>query len=77
MTHMRSLTHLFEINPVLKNDNKILAVDAKVTLDDNALFRHQDYLEMRDIREENSIEVEAKEAGLNYVALEGNVGCYG
>ena len=65
---------LFEINPVLKtSDNKVLAVDAKVTIDDNALFRHKDYLEMRDIREENPIEVEAKEAGLNYVDLEGNV----
>ena len=67
---------LFEINPVLKtSDNKILAVDAKVSIDDNALFRHKDYLEMRDIREENPIEVEAKEAGLNYVDLDGNVGC--
>ena len=67
---------LFEINPVLKtSDNKVLAVDAKVTIDDNALFRHQDYLELRDIREENPIEVEAKEAGLNYVDLDGNVGC--
>ena len=67
---------LFEINPVLKtSDNKVLAVDAKVTIDDNALFRHKDYLEMRDIREENPIEVEAKEAGLNYVDLDGNVGC--
>ena len=72
----KSDSSLFEINPVLKtSDNKILAVDAKVTLDDNALFRHQDYLEMRDIREENSIEVQAKEAGLNYVDLDGNVGC--
>ena len=72
----KSDSSLFEINPVLKtSDNRILAVDAKVTLDDNALFRHQDYLEMRDIREENSIEVEAKEAGLNYVDLDGNVGC--
>ena len=67
---------LFEINPVLKtSDNKVLAVDAKVTIDDNALFRHKDYLELRDIREENPIEVEAKEAGLNYVDLDGNVGC--
>ena len=67
---------LFEINPVLKtSDDKVLAVDAKVTIDDNALFRHKDYLEMRDIREENPIEVEAKEAGLNYVDLDGNVGC--
>ncbi|MDO5608832.1 MAG: ADP-forming succinate--CoA ligase subunit beta [Capnocytophaga sp.] len=67
---------LFEINPVLKtSDNKILAVDAKVTLDDNALYRHRQYTEMRDIREENPIEVEAKAVGLNYVALDGNVGC--
>ena len=67
---------LFEINPVLKtSDNKILAVDAKVTLDDNALYRHKNYVDMRDIREENPIEVEAKEAGLNYVDLDGNVGC--
>ncbi|HFS67176.1 MAG TPA: ADP-forming succinate--CoA ligase subunit beta [Flavobacteriia bacterium] len=67
---------LFEINPVLKtSDDKIIAVDAKVTLDDNALFRHKDYLNYRDIREENPIEVEAKEAGLNYVDLDGNVGC--
>tara|TARA_B100000809_G_scaffold257341_2_gene298772 strand:- start:4854 stop:6074 length:1221 start_codon:yes stop_codon:yes gene_type:complete len=67
---------MFEINPVLKtSDNKILAVDAKVTLDENALYRHKDYLEMRDIREENPIEVEAKAVGLNYVDLDGNVGC--
>lgn len=67
---------LFEINPVLKtSDNKILAVDAKVVLDDNALFRQKAYAEMRDIREENPIEVEAKEVGLNYVDLDGNVGC--
>ena len=67
---------MFEINPVLKtSDNKILAVDAKVTIDENALFRHPDYLELRDIREENPIEVEAKAAGLNYVDLDGNVGC--
>ncbi|MFK7748236.1 MAG: ADP-forming succinate--CoA ligase subunit beta [Kordia sp.] len=67
---------LFEINPVLKtSDNKIMAVDAKVTLDENALFRHKDYAAMRDLREENPIEVEAKEVGLNYVDLDGNVGC--
>ncbi len=72
----KSDASLFEINPVLKtSDNKILAVDAKVTLDDNALFRHKDYLELRDIREENPIEVEAGALGLNYVDLEGNVGC--
>ncbi|THD65739.1 ADP-forming succinate--CoA ligase subunit beta [Robertkochia marina] len=67
---------LFEINPVLKtSDDKIMAVDAKVTLDDNALYRHKDYAEMRDLREEDPIEVEAKEAGLNFVNLDGNVGC--
>ena len=67
---------LFEINPVLKtSDDQILAVDAKVSLDDNALFRHKDYAALRDLREENPIEVEAKAAGLNYVDLEGNVGC--
>jgi succinyl-CoA synthetase beta subunit len=72
----KSDASLFEINPVLKtSDNKIMAVDAKVTIDDNALYRHKDYIDLRDIREENSIEVEAKEAGLNYVDLDGNVGC--
>ena len=67
---------LFEINPVLKtSDNKIIAVDAKVTLDDNALFRHPDFAAMRDIREENPTDVAAREVGLNYVQLDGNVGC--
>ena len=67
---------MFEINPVLKtSDNKILAVDAKVNIDDNALYRQPKYAEMRDIREENPIEVEAKEVGLNYVDLDGTVGC--
>ena len=67
---------MFEINPVLKtSDNKILAVDAKVVLDDNALYRQKNYAEMRDILEENPIEVEAKEVGLNYVDLDGTVGC--
>jgi succinyl-CoA synthetase beta subunit len=67
---------LFEINPVLKtSDNKILAVDAKVVLDNNALYRHKDYADLRDLREENPIEVEANAAGLNYVDLDGNVGC--
>lgn len=74
--YINSDSSLFEINPVLKtSDDRIIAVDAKVTLDDNALFRHKDYVEMRDIREENPIEVEAKAAGLNYVDLDGNVGC--
>ena len=67
---------LFEINPVLKtSDNKIIAVDAKVTLDDNALFRQPDFAAMRDIREENPTDVAAREVGLNYVQLDGNVGC--
>ncbi len=67
---------LFEINPVLKtSDDKILAVDSKVVLDDNALFRHKDLAMLRDLREENEIEVEANAAGLNYVDLDGNVGC--
>ena len=74
--YVNSDSSLFEINPVLKtSDNKILAVDAKVSIDDNALFRHKDYLALRDIREENPIEVEAGEVGLNYVDLDGNVGC--
>ncbi len=67
---------LFEINPVLKTSNdNIIAVDSKVTLDDNALFRHKDFEALRDLSEENPIEVEAKEVGLNYVDLDGNVGC--
>ena len=67
---------LFEINPVLKtSDDRIAAVDAKVRLDGNALYRHPDYAEMRDKTEEDPIEVEAGEAGLNYVKLDGNVGC--
>lgn len=67
---------LFEINPVLKtSDDKILAVDSKVTVDANALYRHKDIAEMRDKTEEDPMEVEAGEIGLNYVKLDGNVGC--
>ena len=67
---------LFEINPVLKtSDDRILAVDAKVSLDDSALYRHKDYAEMRDKREEDPTEVKAKEVGLSFVNLDGNVGC--
>ena len=74
--YIKSDASLFEINPVLKtSDQKIMAVDAKVTIDDNALFRHKDYLELRDKREENPVEVEASDMGLNYVDLDGNVGC--
>ena len=67
---------MFEINPVLKtSDNKILAVDAKVNLDDNALYRHADFIPLRDITEEDPLEVEASKNDLNYVKLDGNVGC--
>ena len=67
---------LFEINPCLKTgDDRIVAVDAKVTIDDNALFRHPDLEALRDTDEEDPTEVEAKSYGLNYVKLEGNVGC--
>ncbi len=74
--YTESDSSLFEINPVLKtSDDNILAVDSKVTLDDSALFRHKDYQVLRDVREEDPAEVEAKEAGLSYVNLDGNVGC--
>ena len=74
--YLGSDASLFEINPVLKtSDDKIIAVDAKVTLDENALFRHKEYAELRDLLEENPTEVEAREVGLNYIALDGNVGC--
>lgn len=67
---------MFEINPVLKtSDDKIIAVDAKVDLDENALYRHKDYALLRDTSEEDPMEVEAKESNLNYVKLDGNVGC--
>ncbi|MCB9187586.1 MAG: ADP-forming succinate--CoA ligase subunit beta [Flavobacteriales bacterium] len=74
--YVSSDSSMFEINPVLKtSDDKILAVDAKVTLDGNALYRHKDYAEMRDESEEDPTEVEAGKVGLNYVKLDGNVGC--
>jgi succinyl-CoA synthetase beta subunit len=67
---------LLEINPVLKtSDERILAVDCKLILDDNALFRHRDLAEMRDLNEEDPVEVEAGKYNLNYVRLDGNVGC--
>ena len=67
---------MFEINPVLKtSDNKILAVDAKVNIDDNALFRNKNIEELRDLSEEDPAEVEANKVGLSYVKLDGNVGC--
>jgi succinyl-CoA synthetase beta subunit len=74
--YMGSDASLFEINPVLKtSDDKIIAVDAKVTLDDNGLFRHKELEALRDLSEENPVEVEAREVGLSYVDLDGNVGC--
>lgn len=67
---------LFEINPVLKtSDDKIIAVDSKVSLDDNALYRHKDYAALRDEAEEDPTEVEAKKHHLNFIKLDGNVGC--
>lgn len=67
---------LFEINPCMKTgEDNIVAVDCKVTLDENALFRHKDLAELRDLSEEDPTEVEAKNFGLNYVNLDGNVGC--
>jgi succinyl-CoA synthetase beta subunit len=67
---------LAEINPfVLTKDGKVFALDAKVTLDDNALFRHKDLLQLRDLNEEDPLEVEASKFGLNYIKLDGTVGC--
>ncbi len=67
---------MFEINPVLKtSDDKVIAVDAKVNIDENALYRHPNLLALRDILEEDPTEVEAGEHNLNYVKLDGNVGC--
>jgi succinyl-CoA synthetase beta subunit len=67
---------LIEINPLVKtSDNKLFAADAKIIIDDNALFRHPDLAEMRDVNEEDPSEVEAGYYGLNFVKLNGNVGC--
>ena len=75
-SYISSDSSLFEINPVLKtSDDKIMAVDAKVTLDDNSIFRHKEYESWRDLKEENPVEIEARAVGLNYVDLGGNVGC--
>ena len=75
-SYVSSDSSLFEINPVLKtSDDIIMAVDAKVSFDDNALFRHPEYESWRDLKEENPVEIEAREVGLNYVDLDGNVGC--
>jgi len=67
---------LLEINPVIKtSDNRVLAVDCKLVLDDNALFRHPELLAMRDLNEEDPVDVEAGRHNLNFVKLDGNVGC--
>jgi succinyl-CoA synthetase beta subunit len=75
-TYISCDAQLLEINPVLKtSDDRILAVDCKMVLDDNALFRHPDLAAMRDISEEDPVEVEAGMHNLNFVKLDGNVGC--
>ncbi len=67
---------LAEINPfILTKDGKVYALDAKMTLDDNALYRHKDLLELRDLNEEDPLEVEASRFGLNYIKLDGNIAC--
>src|ERR1017187_2527593 len=67
---------LAEINPfILTKDGKVYALDAKITFDDNALFRHKQLVELRDLNEEDPLEVEASRFGLNYIKLEGTVGC--
>jgi succinyl-CoA synthetase beta subunit len=67
---------LIEINPLIKTgDGKFLALDAKMGFDDNALYRHPDIAEMRDLDEEEPTEIEAKKYGLSYIKLDGNVGC--
>jgi succinyl-CoA synthetase beta subunit len=67
---------LAEINPfMLTKDNRVFALDAKITFDDNALFRHKDILELRDLNEEDSLEVEASKFGLNYIKLDGDIAC--
>jgi len=72
----KSDASLFEINPVFKtSDNRIMAADAKVNIDDNALYRHDNYAAMRDLNEEDPTEVEAGKYNLNFIKLDGNVGC--
>jgi succinyl-CoA synthetase beta subunit len=67
---------LAEINPfILTKDNKVYALDAKINFDDNALFRHKDLLELRDLHEEDPLEVEASKFGLNYIKLDGDIAC--
>jgi succinyl-CoA synthetase beta subunit len=74
--YIESDASLLEVNPlIITNDNKIIALDAKVNIDDNALFRHKDFENMRDFNEEDPLEIEASKYNLNYIKLDGNVGC--
>ena len=67
---------LVEINPfLLTKDNRLIALDAKLSFDDNAMFRHKDYAELRDLNEEEPLEIEASKFDLNYIKLDGNIGC--
>ena len=67
---------LMEINPfLLTKDNRLIALDAKVNFDDNAMFRHKDFLELRDLNEEEPLEIEASKFDLNYIKLDGNIAC--
>src|SRR4029453_8959356 len=67
---------LVEINPfLLTKDNRLIALDAKVNFDDNAMFRHKDYADLRDLNEEEPLEIEASKYDLNYIKLDGNIGC--
>ena len=67
---------ILEVNPLIKSeDNKIVALDAKLNFDSNAIFRHDDILDMRDLSEEDPMEIEANKFSLNYIKLDGNVGC--
>jgi succinyl-CoA synthetase beta subunit len=73
---LESDASLLEINPcIVTGDGRLIALDAKVNFDDNALYRHKDVRELRDLDEEDPLEVEASKYGLNYIKLDGNVGC--
>jgi succinyl-CoA synthetase beta subunit len=72
----KSDASLLEINPfLLTKDNRLIALDAKVNFDDNAMFRHKDYADLRDLGEEEPLEIEASNFDLNYIKLDGNIGC--
>ncbi len=75
-TFLETDASLAEINPlIVTGDGKLVALDAKMTFDDNALYRHKDIVELRDLNEEDPLEVEASNYKLNYIKLDGNVGC--